>query len=186
MRDGEKLALVLAIGLGAYAFTRAHSSKEDGIQETPPENAIRAIVRREAIRQGVDPILALTWVQLESNFNPRAAGDLKWHLNRERFEKVVPKGNPYRSQPHLWHSYGLFQLLSPYHVRPGEHPHVLYDPVVNAARGVAFLKRKLQQAGGDPRRARLLYTGAWRASQAHQDHVLGRLDRALTKQRGLA
>jgi soluble lytic murein transglycosylase-like protein len=40
---------------------------------------------------------------------------------------------------------GLFQVM-PFHFRPGEDP---LDPEVNASRGLAYLQRSLEIAGGD-------------------------------------
>jgi Transglycosylase SLT domain len=111
---------------------------------------MRKLIRGEAIRQGVPTEIALATARVESNFDPTVEGDRNWHLNTERFERVVPKGHPHRSEREAWHSYGLFQLLAPYHVRMDEHPRVLLDPAINAARGVAALKRLLDRHNGDP------------------------------------
>lgn len=50
---------------------------------------------------------------------------------------------------------GLFQVM-PFHFVSGDNP---YDPDTNAARGLAYLKRSLQAAGGDIRLALAGYNG---------------------------
>ncbi|MBN1267070.1 MAG: transglycosylase SLT domain-containing protein [Anaerolineales bacterium] len=50
---------------------------------------------------------------------------------------------------------GLFQVM-PYHFSDGEHP---YDPDINALRGLSYLKRSLELAGGDERLALAGYNG---------------------------
>ena len=50
---------------------------------------------------------------------------------------------------------GLFQVM-PYHFRASENP---YDPDMNALRGLDYLRRSLEAAGGDPRMALAGYNG---------------------------
>ncbi|RME86758.1 MAG: hypothetical protein D6770_11160 [Anaerolineae bacterium] len=50
---------------------------------------------------------------------------------------------------------GLFQVM-PYHFSSGENP---YEPGTNARRGLAYLQRSLERAGGDVRRALAGYNG---------------------------
>jgi soluble lytic murein transglycosylase-like protein len=50
---------------------------------------------------------------------------------------------------------GLFQVM-PYHFTSDDNP---YDPSVNAARGLAYLKRSLEAANGDARLALAGYNG---------------------------
>ncbi|MGA9533429.1 MAG: lytic transglycosylase domain-containing protein, partial [Anaerolineales bacterium] len=50
---------------------------------------------------------------------------------------------------------GLFQVM-PYHFAPGEDP---FDPDTNARRGLSYLKRSLDLAGGDPALALAGYNG---------------------------
>lgn len=50
---------------------------------------------------------------------------------------------------------GLFQVM-PYHFVPGENP---YQPDTNALRGLGYLKRSLDSAGGDVRLALAGYNG---------------------------
>jgi soluble lytic murein transglycosylase-like protein len=50
---------------------------------------------------------------------------------------------------------GLFQVM-PYHFRAGENP---YDPDINALRGLGYLVRSLEAAGGDARLALAGYNG---------------------------
>lgn len=146
-----------------------------------------ALVRAEAQRQGLPDPLALAVVEVESNFNPAAAGDKGWAEKRpELYKRLVLdnpklKDNPARTDARAWHSYGLFQLLAPHHIRGSEHPELLYDPRVNAERGVAYLKGLLRKYEGDTVKVRLAYAGALNASQAEQDRVLGRFSTAYTK-----
>lgn len=171
-------ALALALVLGALMVTR---KRREALPKVGTRRAeMIALIRAEALRQGVDPVLALATAETESNFNPQVPGDTQWPYKRggELYQKHVLdsaalKDNPARLEAKAWHSYGLFQLLAPFHVRPHEHPDVLWDPAVNAERGVAFLKA-LWQKHQDVRKVRLAYAGALQASQAEKDRVLGR------------
>ncbi len=84
---------------------------------------------RWASAASVDPNLAATVMQIESCGDPRATS---------------------RSG-----AMGLFQVM-PFHFRFGDNP---YDPDTNAERGMAYLARSFQQAGGDPRLALAGYNG---------------------------
>jgi len=143
------------------------------MQPTKPSNDAEAdrdamvrMIARIARDRGVPPHVALAFARVESNFNPRAEGDLDWGRRKggELYRRLVlsrPEfsGNPARLDPDAWHSYGLFQLLAPYHVRPLEHPAELLRPELNAIRGVELIKRLLARTGGDPVAARLAYVG---------------------------
>lgn len=146
--------------------------------------AMRVLVQKEADRQGVPRDLALATVAIESDFDPRAEGDLRWHERTDRYDRVVPTSHPLRGQPWLWHSYGLFQLLAPYHVLGDEDPRELLDARLNAQRGIATLKRLLSQHNADYDRVRLAYTGALRAAPAVQTAILQRWRRQLEIERG--
>lgn len=145
-----------AVGLGAMV-----SSRQKPTSDRAQRQRMIALVRRVARELGVPAAVALAFADVESGFNPAVQGDLNWPEKKpELFQKlVVDKGNPYAGDKSLWHSYGLFQLLAPYHVLAGEHPHVLLDPEVNARRGVMALARLLKTTGGDPIAARLAYIG---------------------------
>jgi hypothetical protein len=139
------------------------------------------LITREARAQGVDPVLALAIAETESGFNPAAKGDARWSEldGGKRYREHVldnPKfaANPARTSPKEWFSYGLFQLLAPYHVGPSEHPRVLWDPAINAARGVAVLKQLMRKHGGDVAQVRLAYAGALKLEPAAQELVLRR------------
>lgn len=85
--------------------------------------------------------------------------------------------NPYRSDPSVWHSYGLFQLLAPYHVREGEHPTLLLDPRVNAQRGVRAVRTALEHSGGELYQARRRYAGCGPGSGCERNTaILARID----------
>jgi soluble lytic murein transglycosylase-like protein len=84
---------------------------------------------RWANAAGVDPNLAATVMQIESCGDPRATS---------------------RSG-----ATSLFQVM-PFHFNLGENP---YDPETNAVRGLSYLSRSLQAAGGNARLALAGYNG---------------------------
>jgi soluble lytic murein transglycosylase-like protein len=84
---------------------------------------------RWANAAGVDPNLAATVMQIESCGDPRATS---------------------RSG-----ATSLFQVM-PFHFKFGENP---YDPETNAVRGLNYLSRSLQAAGGNARLALAGYNG---------------------------
>lgn len=128
--------------------------------------AIVRVIREAADRHQVPRQVALAFAWCESRLNPNAQGDLDWHEKRggSLYQSMVRDAakfehNPARYEPAAWHSYGLFQLLAPYHVKPSEHPRVLLNPAINADRGCAEIRRLLTKARGDVRSARLAYVG---------------------------
>ena len=78
---------------------------------------------------GVDPNLAATVMQIESCGHPRARSSAG--------------------------AMGLFQVM-PFHFAATDSP---YDPDINARRGLAYLARSLERAGGDARLALAGYNG---------------------------
>jgi soluble lytic murein transglycosylase-like protein len=86
-------------------------------------------IMRWANAAGVDPNLAATVMQIESCGDPRATS---------------------RSG-----ATSLFQVM-PFHFKFGENP---YDPETNALRGMSYLSRSLQAAGGNARLALAGYNG---------------------------
>lgn len=96
---------------------------------TPEVAYWAAWIRLWAAEAGVDPNLAASVMQIESCGDPRA-------LSRSG-------------------AMGLFQVM-PYHFAPGEDP---YDPATNARRGLNYLRRAWQAAGGDVRLALAGYNG---------------------------
>ena len=86
-------------------------------------------IRVWASAAGLDPNLVATVMQIESCGDPSA---------RSRAGAM-----------------GLFQVM-PFHFAGGEDP---YHPDTNAARGLAYLKRSLDAANGDPRLALAGYNG---------------------------
>ncbi len=84
---------------------------------------------RWAAEAGLDPNLAAAVMQIESCGDPRA---------RSRAGAM-----------------GLFQVMS-YHFAAGENP---YDPDTNARRGLDYLRRSLEEAGGNIRLAFAGYNG---------------------------
>jgi soluble lytic murein transglycosylase-like protein len=88
-----------------------------------------AAIQGWAAVAGLDPNLVATVMQIESCGDPQA-------LSRAG-------------------AMGLFQVM-PFHFTTTDDP---YDPDTNAARGMAYLKRSLEKAGGDPRLAMAGYNG---------------------------
>lgn len=124
------------------------------------------LIREAADRHGVSRRIALAFAWCESRFNPAAEGDLVWHerhagalYRKHVLHNPRLQSNPARLEPEVWHSYGLFQLLAPYHVLPLEHPRVLLDPVINADRGTAAIATHLERANGEVLAARFSYVG---------------------------
>ena len=140
-----------------------------------PRSEIAELLSAEADRQGVDVRWVMAWAQKESNFHEDAEGDLNWpfrsggRLYRENvLDNRAYDANPFRSDQAAWHSYGLFQLLSPHWlskaestglVAAGSHPSVLLDPHVNAKLGVGMLKALYERTGGDFIAARMIAAG---------------------------
>jgi hypothetical protein len=163
-----KVAAVLGLAaLGALAAAarrvRAAVSPERARHRGPrPSPAIRALIEREAVAQGLAPEIALVFAELESGFNPNAYGDRDWAYNHptewQATRQRLPE-NPAVDDPSAWGSYGLFGLLAALHVAPHENPQVLWDAALNAHRGVATIKQALDRTHGDLRAARLLYVG---------------------------
>lgn len=181
------LALAAIAALGLLSFSGARKKEPTDMVRPPKPDFVRMrqLIRAEALRQGVPVDVALATARVESNFDSSAPGDLNWHKNAARFEANVPASSPYRNQPELWHSYGLFQLLAPYHVKGDEDPRILFDPQVNAERGIAFLRRLLLAHHGDLNKVRLYYTGAHRADEAIKTKVLAKWANALAAERAL-
>jgi soluble lytic murein transglycosylase-like protein len=86
-------------------------------------------IQQWADSAGLDPNLAATVMQIESCGNPEA---------------ISRSG-----------AMGLFQVM-PYHFSSTENP---YSPDINALRGLDYLRRSLETAGGDPRLALAGYNG---------------------------
>ena len=158
---------------------------------TTDRDDIKAIIREAADRHRIPRRVALAFAWCESRLDPDAKGDLNWSTrdNGRRYQAHVLSAhrlreNPARSDPTVWHSYGLFQLLACYHVRSDEHPSVLYDPMLNADRGCAFIARLLAQVSGNVESARLRYVGLPLESESTataRRETLTRLRQALSR-----
>jgi soluble lytic murein transglycosylase-like protein len=96
---------------------------------TPEIQAWSAHILRWAAAAGLDPNLAATVMQIESCGDPRARSSAG--------------------------AMGLFQVM-PFHVSGGEDP---YDPDTNARRGLDYLRRSLEKAGGNASLAFAGYNG---------------------------
>jgi soluble lytic murein transglycosylase-like protein len=86
-------------------------------------------IARWAAASNLDPNLAATVMQIESCGDPRATSRAG--------------------------AMGLFQVM-PYHFKAGENP---YQPDTNALRGLGYLKRSFDTAGGNARLALAGYNG---------------------------
>lgn len=95
----------------------------------PEVRAWAASITRWAAASGLDPNLVAVVMQIESCGDPRA-------LSRSG-------------------AMGLFQVM-PFHFYPSDDP---YDPDTNALRGLAYLKRALEAAKGNPRLTLAGYNG---------------------------
>lgn len=163
-------------------------------RKRPPPPELVELIRREAALAGVPLPVALAFARVETNFNVRAEGDLDWPKKKPaNYRVLVTEGrpdNPYRDQPSLWHSYGLYQLHAAHHVKGAEHPHVLLDPQVNVPRAMAAIARFLRASGGDPVEARYRYVGCGEAGAncgaSKRAEIRAKLEAALSEFRGVS
>ena len=93
---------------------------------------IKELIIEEALKQNVDPALALAVAEHESGFNPNAK-------NFTSAEK----------------SYGLFQINTKAHPNYKDE----FDVKQNINYGIGILKDSLKKAGGDPYKALAIYNG---------------------------
>lgn len=169
------------LGIVLLVFSLMTKAKANTAKAEPGERArIEAAIRAEAARQGVPAHVALATAWVESRMNPHAEGDLRWHENESRFIERVPASSPFRADRKLWHAYGLFQLLAPYHVRGNESPLVLLDVPTNVERGVKRL-RELLAVSKDLDEVRLRYVGGMRLSPERQAPILHEWRNALQR-----
>lgn len=129
-----------ALPIAAHNSTMVLQNAVVNTQNQPSAGAISPIFTKEvqhwgndivrwANAAGVDPNLAATVMQIESCGDPRATS---------------------RSG-----ATSLFQVM-PFHFKFGENP---YNPETNSLRGLNYLSRSLQAAGGNPRLALAGYNG---------------------------
>ena len=134
------LIFLIAAGalLVAFRAPRPWRSQQDSLSIRPSTIAVlftpevqhwSAQITEWSTAADLDPNLAATVMQIESCGDPRA-------LSRAG-------------------AIGLFQVM-PYHFGAADQP---FSPSVNAARGLAYLSRALQAAGGDARLALAGYNG---------------------------
>lgn len=178
--------LALALGALMVAATRRAPKKA-----APPAELV-ALIRREAALAGVPLQVALAFARVESGFNANAQGDLDWPKKKPaNYRVLVTEGrpsNPYRDQPGLWHSYGVYQLHAAHHVKGQEDPRVLLDPQVNVPRAMVTIARLLQASGGDPLEARYRYVGCGqlgaKCPDSERRKIRAKLESALAEFRG--
>ena len=168
----QKLGIgAAAVGALVFLFRKQRSGV---VIDTPalPVDQVKALIKSEAKKQGVDPRLALTFAELESNFRSNVVGERDWPFLRDstgqtkwqRFVRDNPRysANPFRGRQGLWVSYGLFQLLSAFELwrhDPNGDPRDLAVPEINVRLGVAKIKRLQERFGNDPLKIRLSYVG---------------------------
>lgn len=187
------MIIPLAIAALGWAYLQARKqgnlsmpSKATSGPMDPKFAPMRLAIENAAKKHNVPLKYALAFAWLESRFNPRAKGDLKWHQwdDGARYKKFVLNNptfanNPFRNTPEVWHSYGLFQLLAPHFLLGHENPAILFYPEINADRGVKKIANSLKTAKGDIGEARVIYAGASKLSQATKDELKRRLTEAL-------
>jgi hypothetical protein len=145
---------------------------------------VLTLITREAAAVGLDPRIAVAFAEHESGLDPFRLGDAGWaeknqgeNYRRHVLENPRLASNPWRHVPSLWRSYGLFQLLAPFHVQGNEHPHVLLHPLLNTQRGVRAVRAVLEQSGGNLYEARRRYVGCGPGTTCSAD-VLAHVDAA--------
>jgi len=116
-------------GTAATASLPIHRTQRLSALFTPEIQWWGENIVRWADQFGLDPNLAATVMQIESCGDPRALSSAG--------------------------AMGLFQVM-PFHFYPTDNP---FDPDTNAARGLAYLKRSLEAAGGNPDLALAGYNG---------------------------
>lgn len=183
-------ALLAMATLAGLAWTETPMQRGKATEHESAD--MRALITRIAREHGVPAQVALAFAWLESRFNPRAEGDLQWPFKRpDKYRELVLEAprfahNDFRGDPTRWHSYGLFQLLAPYHVTGAEDPRILLDPEVNATRAMRTLRALLKKHEGDAARARLDFAGASKLSASTQATLRARLRAALERFEGIA
>ena len=117
-------------------------------------NQYQQMVYDEAIRQGIDPNLAMAVAYHESKFNPNA--------------KNISNGDPAKGTGKEA-SYGLFQINAIAHpdYKGGT------DPKQNIAYGISLLKGHLKATGGDIKKALARYNGSGVAARNYANTVYG-------------
>lgn len=182
--------LLLMMGLAAYSLYRGSDAMKLSLEQSQME----ALVRRTSRALGVPEEISLAFAWLESRLNPRAEGDLQWAFKRpDKYRALVLdaprfRDNEFRTDAQRWHSYGLFQLLAPYHIQPYEDPRILLDPRINAERGIKTIANLLEKHDGDPIRARLAFAGALNLGPETQALLTKRVREAIDRwaQQGVA
>lgn len=164
LTKGQRLG---AVAGGALLLTLLFRRKASAVvvPGSVPVEAAKAQIKAEALKQGVDPRIALTFADLESRFQSGAVGDRTWPFRGDKWERFVrdnPRyvANRFRSERDPWVSYGLFQLLAAFELwreNPNADPRVLSLPEVNARLGVAKIKRLQEEFGNDPLKIRIKY-----------------------------
>lgn len=171
----------------ARATSSTRSPERTTADRKAAHDAMIALISREAQAVGLDPRVAVAFADRESGLDPYAQGDKRWPLKNdgEQYRRHVLENsrlsrNPYRLDPALWHAYGLFQLLAPFHVLEHEDPRALLDPLTNTQRGVRAVRSVLEKAQGNLYDARRRYVGCGPESACAASE-LQRIDQAWTE-----
>lgn len=118
------------------------------------QNQYMQMIYNEAVKQGIDPNLALAVAYNESRFNPNS--------------KNISKGDPSKGTGDEA-SYGLFQINTLAHpdYKGG------LDPQKNIEYGIRLLKGHLKATGGDVKKALERYNGSGLAARNYSNRVYG-------------
>ena len=144
--DPPRTAAALSPDELTQRYFPAPAPAADATSPTPTTAYWQGRIRAEAVKQGVDPALALAVAHQESEFNPHAVGD-------------------------HGHSLGVFQLQPGAAKDMGIDPQRRGEPELTIAGGVGYLKRQLDAHGGDVRKGLTRYNGG--GDPHYYEHVMG-------------
>lgn len=133
----------------------AYIKQQKALKSAPKyKNQYQQMIYNEAVRQGIDPNLALAVAYNESRFNPNS--------------KNISKGDPSKGTGDEA-SYGLFQINTLAHpdYKGG------LDPQKNIEYGIRLLKGHLQATKGNVREALARYNGSGPAARNYSNRVFG-------------
>lgn len=146
------------------------------------DQQLAAQIVQEAVRQGVDPAVALAFAIAESNVR-NVVGDTKLYARGGYMDAVRREhpGHPDLAAPEGWVSYGPFQLQARWFLRDGERLADLKQSALTIPRAIAHIRKKLTQYDEDPVMARLAYVCGTPGNCSNEKHrrVVRRFDEAM-------
>ena len=116
--------------------------------------ALAALIRAEAVRQGVEPMSALHVAAVESGFR-NVIGDkgrMQTKAKQLAARGVISPANRWLDDKSAWSSYGPMQLSAVWYTRGTEDPTRFADPRISVPVAVRVWKKRLQQSGANPMR----------------------------------